>query len=599
MDSDYHLFESKESEKIDENKKKKKDHSSGYYKFVNQFRHHLKKIENDFSGEEISQLPNHFDLINKYENEFEEQRENCLNCYNALKEQISYIEKVVPNFDVNIFNTFFQNFEEYYSFFQKSQEILRTFSEFNDETQNLFYICKRKNFCVDALKEFVDKISLDYADKVEQYEILNEKFKNLNESYDQLYKIYQESKSEDLKQYENIDNKELMIKQLNDKIKELNIENDRIKKKYNELSKEFELFNMALKAKYVLKSEYEKAVNELKFKMKKYETDNINYKESIHNLKIENEKLIQEKEYLEEQINNHLNNIHTSYDENKQYNLSSLIEENEKEEKDEKEKENENENENNGNENGKEIDNSEEIEDYQGGNDLGDLLMDCEENESDEGHPIENGQVKEDINLTVEQKKDENKDDNNNNKIKKIITKDSIITIEDKKNDLVNNTKKKDNFNKFISLDIGADLKSSLRQAKSKNIRGRKFRHSGSVKIRFEKKPSNNINSAYDIMFKGKQFQFPSRVATKQNFDYFKQFFFLLFQSMKMNSDKIGPFLGYDPEKLYAQCRSEHTPFHKYQKWLEKEVLRKEIIESEKKYEDFATITGIFCTSLI
>ena len=68
---------------------------------------------------------------------------------------------------------------------------------------------------------------------------------------------------------------------------------------------------------------------------------------------------------------------------------------------------------------------------------------------------------------------------------------------------------------------------------------------------------------------------------------------------MKMNSDKIVPFLGYDPETLYAQCRSEHVPFHKYQKWLEKEVLRRELIENEKKYEDFATITGIFCSSLI
>ena len=137
----------------------------------------------------------------------------------------------------------------------------------------------------------------------------------------------------------------------------------------------------------------------------------------------------------------------------------------------------------------------------------------------------------------------------------------------------------------------------------SKNIlnRGtkRKYRHAGSVKIKFDIKPSNNINSAYDIMFKGNQFQFPSRIATKQKFDYFKQFFFLLFQSMKMNSDKIVPFLGYDPETLYAQCRSEHVPFHKYQKWLEKEVLRKELIENEKKYEDFATITGIFCSYLI
>ena len=168
MDSDYKLFDPKDQEKEDEKKKKKKEHSSGYYKFVNQFRNHLWKIENDFAGKEISLLPNHFNFINKFENEFEEQRESCLNCYAALKEQISIIEKVVPNFDPTIFNTFFQNFEEYYSFFTKSQEILRTFSEFNDETQNLFYILKRKNFYVDALKEFVEKISVEYAEKIEQ-----------------------------------------------------------------------------------------------------------------------------------------------------------------------------------------------------------------------------------------------------------------------------------------------------------------------------------------------------------------------------------------------------------------------------------------------
>ena len=217
MDSDYKLFDPKEEIESEKNKKKK-DHSSGYYKFVNQFKHHLKKIENDFSGEEISQLPNHFNLINQYELEFEEQRQNCLNCYNALKEQISLIEKMVPNFDVNIFNTFFQSFEEYYSFFTKAKDILNIFSQFNDDTQNLYYICKRANFYVEALKEFVDKISVEYADKIEQYETLKEKFKNLNESYDKLYKIYQDTKGNDLKRFENIENKELMIKKLNDKI---------------------------------------------------------------------------------------------------------------------------------------------------------------------------------------------------------------------------------------------------------------------------------------------------------------------------------------------------------------------------------------------
>lgn len=563
MDSDYKLFDPKDQEKEDEKKKKKKDHSSGYYKFVNQFRNHLKKIENDFAGEEISPLPNHFNFINKFENEFEEQRESCLNCYAALKEQISIIEKVVPNFDPTIFNTFFQNFEEYYSFFTKSQEILRTFSEFNDETQNLFYILKRKNFCVDALKEFVEKISVDYAEKVEQYELLNEKFKNLMESYDKLYKIYQESKSSDLKQYENIDNKELMIKQLNDKIYDLNIENDRIKKKYNECSNELQISNLAIKAKYVLKSESEKIINDLKYKMEQYQSDNILFLQNIKNLKNENEKLIQEKESLEDHINNHLNNMQ-SYNTNNNdnnINMEDLIEDN---------------------------DENSKIEDFQGGNDLGDLIGDCEEMETEEEAVKENGQVKERENEPTI--KEENIISNESKELTKNNNEVEVINI--------NNTV--ENMKKSVSYDIRNDLKKSLKNSKSKNIRGikKQFKHLGSVKLRSNKN-SNNINSAYNVMFQGRQFQFPTTIVSKQNFDYFKQFFFLLFQSMKMNSDKIGPFLGIEPEALYDQCRSEHIPFHKYQIWLEKQLMKKEQFENEKKYEDFETIAGIFCSSLI
>ena len=590
MDSDYKLFDPKEHEKEEEKKKKKKEHSSGYYKFVNQFKYHLKKIENDYTGEEITQLPNHFNLINKYENEFEEQRENCLNCYNALKEQISLIEKVVPNFDINIFNTFFQNFEEYYSFFQKSQEILRTFSEFNDDTQNMFYILKRKNFCVEALKDFVDKISEEYAEKVEQYEILSEKFKNLMESYDKLYKIYQETKSSDLKQYENIDNKELMIKKLNDKIYDLTIENDRIKKKYFECSHDLELLNLAVKVKYVLKTESEKIINELKFRMNKMETDNINFKQEIKNLKIENEKLAQENEYLEEQINNQLNNIRDSKsNKDSTHTLENLIEE------ENVEKENEE----------KEIEQSEETDnDLNTGNDLDDLLRDCEENETEEEQPIENGKTKENINEPNKNEPNLVSKDTLSNILEVKNNNDNINIIVNENNNKGNNGNSAEKYQKAVSFDIRNDLKNSLAKQKSKNIRLRgakknNLRQSGSVKIRLNQKPSNNINSAYNVMFQGKQFQFPSRVAGKKNFDYFKQFFFLLFQSMKMNSDKIGPFLGYDPETLYAQCRNEHIPFHKYQNWLEKKLIRREQIENEKKYEDFATITGIFCSSLI
>ena len=624
MDSDYKLFdpEDKNIDSENEKKKKKKDHAAGYYKFINQFKNHIKKIENEYSGEDISQLTNYFNYINQYENEFEEQREDCLNCYSILKDQISLIEKIVPNFDITIFNTFFQTFEEYYSFFTKSQEVLKKFSEYNDETQNLFYICKRKNFCIEALKEFVDKISEEYADKIEQYEILNEKLKNLTESYDKLYSTYQETKSSDLKKYENIDNKELMIKKMDEKIKNLNIENDRIKKKFFDCSRDLEGLTMAIKVNYVLKSESEKHINELQFKMKKFETDNKVYKESIKNLKTENEKLIQEKEYLEEQINNQLNKINLSSGDNKNFSLSNLMEENEekeeKEEGEEKEEKEKNDKEEKENE-------SEELDDFKGGNDLAELLMDCEENETEEDKKsIENGQVKEDMKISPSnndnnenheiinvKNNNENKDnnDNNDNKDNKDNkdndnddnddnnennnTIDEIININEER---ANN----DNIKKTVSFDCKNNiLKSNLKKNKSVRLRAgnKKFRHGGSVKIRFNRKPTSNINSAYNIMFQGNQF--PSRVPNKANFDYFKQFFFLLFQSMKMNSDKFEAFLGFNPETLYHQCRDEHIPFHKYQNWLEKQITKKEEIENEKKYEDFETITGVFCSSFI
>ena len=102
---------------------------------------------------------------------------------------------------------------------------------------------------------------------------------------------------------------------------------------------------------------------------------------------------------------------------------------------------------------------------------------------------------------------------------------------------------------KTVSFNLKNDLKKPLlKKSNSKNIRLRAtkkgiFKHSGSVRIR-EKVSTGNINSAYNVMFQGKQFQLTSSIAAKKNFDYFKQFFFLLFQSMKMNSEKIGPFFG-------------------------------------------------------
>ena len=544
MDSDYHLLGTKDLDK-EEKKENKKEHETAYYRFVNRFKNHLKKIENNFSGDDINPLKNHFNFINKCENELEEQRENCLNCYKALKEQITLIEKYIPNFDINIFNTFFQSFEEYYSFFQKTKEILETFSKYNDDTQNLYYICKRKNFCIEALKEFVDKISEEYADKIEQYDLLNKKFQELTESYDKLYKIYSESKNSEINKGGNIQNKDLIISKLNLKIQDLSIENDRINKKYLECSRELERLNMHLKFNFVSKAESENKINEYKYKLKHFENESIKIKEEIKSLRKENEKLIEQKEYFEGQINNELNNINNNEN---ILNNNDLIEEKGNEE--------------------------EEIERCKN---LENLIMNCEENETEEA-PEENKEEKIEINNI--DKKTENQ-----------------IIINKKDNNILEN--------KISGSSINNNKSSSL---KAKSIRIKTNEHN-SKEINLKKsvnfnelktKKSDDINSAYNIMFKGRHFQYPTRIASKDYRDYFKQFFFLLFQSMKMNSDNnIEIFLGKNPEILYKQCKKEHIPFHKYQKWIEKKLLRIDLNNNYKKYEDFSTITGILCSSFI
>ena len=562
MDLDYQLLDSYKFDREEKkDKEEKKDHSSAYYRFINQFKNHLKKIENQFSGDDLSPLTNHFNFINKCENDFEEQRENCLNCYNSLKEQISLIEQYIPNFDINIFNTFFQTFEEYYTFFTKSKEILKTFSKFNDDTQNLYYICQRKNFCIDALKEYVDKISEEYADKIEQYDILNKKFKELTESYEKLYKIYHDSKNPKLDNYENIGNEKLMISKLNQKIQDLNIENDRINKKYLECSRQLERLNLNIKVNYVLKSEIENKNNEYKYKLAHFEKENIRIKQEILNIKRENEKLIEQKEYIEHQINSELNNIEeNNMTDNSYNNLEAMIN------------------------NDKLIEEyRNEEEELESGKDLQNLLMNCEEVESEE--------QKDNEKMETGDKNNNNNNYTNNNNLEKKQTPFSI-NINNKNEAKTNILEKKfsDNINNKYKKKLTSSLHFATKQPnllKPINLN------------KFKSKKSDNINSAYNLMFKGRQFQYPTRVANKDNHDYFKQFFFLLLQSMKMNSDKIGLFLGLNAEDLYDECRKEHVPFHKYQKWIEKKLLKNERKEKSNKYEDFKTITGIFCSSLI
>lgn len=541
MDSNYISFESYEKEK---NKEKK---NSKYQQFIGRLQKYLKSYIND--EDEIKQLPNHFKCIAEYEKEFEDQRQNCVNCYNALKEQISTIEEMIPDVDINIFNTFFQTFEEYYTFFKKSKEILEIFSKFNEQVQDFYYFYKKNSSFYEGSKEFLENIYSEYIEIIKNYENLNKKYKNINESYNKLYQTFQEKQLDD-NIYGN-ENKDLIIKNLNKKIDELKVENDRIKKLSMELSDDLQIFQN----KCIYKNEHEKIVKELYYKLNSFEKSNNSYKKDIENLKTENEKLIKENEYLEAQINSNLNNFNNNH-------LESLNEDHE-----EKDKKN---------------------DDDDDQDNLENLLKDCEENETEELNSDDNSIIikkssnensaqkekKENIiNINKEENNKENKEENKEEK-----------NVETKKDNL-----KKTvffNANNNFSKKNSALIKSKKLNLKYNTLKASQFRNN---------KDGGGINSAYNLMFKGKQFQFPTRVANKQNVDYFKQFFFLLFQSMKMNNNKIDDFLKYEPESLYNKCRSQHVPFHKFQTWIENEILN----GTKKENEDFEIMTGIICSSLI
>ena len=530
MDLDYTLFDPK---KLKKEKKENIEHSSDYFNFINKFKEHSNNIINKFNGDDIAPLTNYYNFIKQCENEFEEQIKNCQNCYKDLKEQISLIEQYNPDFDINILSTYFQTFEEYYAFFSKTKEILKIFSKYNDDTQNLDYICTKKNDLIESLEEYIDRISVEYADKIEQYEILNKKFKELIESYDKLNKIYNENKNPELERFEKIENKTLMISKLNQKVHDLTLQNDRINKKYLECSRDLERINMHLKFNYVLKSESENQINEYKYKMNIFENQSIKMKQELINIKKENEKLIEQKEYFENKINSELNNINfnNNNDEN------NLIELNQNEE-DESDK----------------------------SKDLENLLMNCEEYESEEQIDEQKEQKEKENDNNVSEENQKSISININNKTE---SKDNIVDEKEKENINEDNIVKKQKSVRFLNL-------------------------------KYKTKKTKDTSPSYNFTPKGNNFKYKTRVTSiKNNVNYFKQFFFLLFQSMKLNSDNIGIFLGCNPDNLYNECRKEHIPFYKYQNWIEKKLFKKEKVETPKNFEDFKTITGIFCSSLI
>ena len=524
MESNYTLIQSNNSD----SDKKDKIHSSAYYKFIEQIKNHIRKIENDYCGEEIKNLENQYDLIREYEQEFENQRENCLNNYSTLKDEITEIENTYPNIDIGLFSGFFENFEEYYLFFTKASELLSKFNQFNDEAQSLYFIIKRQSTCIEALKDMNLKISDEYAEKIEKYEAMEEEYKELLATFDNIKNNVSVDKNSTGKNNYvlNINENGGLVEELNNKIKNLSNEYEKLKKTNTENEKQILHLKDFMKSNCILRSKNVQSINELEFKIKKYEIDNTNLQTMVNELREENEKLIKDKEYLEEQINLQLDamKIKGNDEVNENNNLACLLEEDD------------------------DIKNNDNVYNTNVNN-LGDLL--CEEEE------------KEDT-ISNEENKKESETEKTNEK--------NIIDNNNKNNNNVTNLR-------------------SLRKVIKSNIKesANKYKHLSSTVCTFRKRMSQSgIKNAYKLMFQKNE--------KVNKVDYFMQFFFLLFQSMKMNSNNVSQFLNYDPEVLYNECKKEHVPYHKFHEWI---ISKLDLDEKKKIKENFSTITGIICTSLM
>ena len=542
MDSDYKLFQSSNNN----NNINTDIHSYAYYKFIDNTKNQIQKIEDEYYVEESSHQNNLYDLIKEYEQEFENQRENCLNNYSTLRDEISEIENNYPEIDIGVFSGFFQNFEEFYLFFSRAKEILGKFMEVNDDIQNLYYILEKKSFCIAALKDMNMKMSEEFAQKLEKYEKIEQDYKELLISFNNIKNITKNTiQTDDIICADS----EKLIEQLNEKIDDLTKENTRLKISFSENEKKLENLKIFMKSSCVLRSKSQQSIDELQFKIMRYENDNMNLQKMLNDLRIENEKLILEKENLESQINSYLNKMNFN-DENKRMDSDTLIAKN----------------------------SNENLENNYKTNDVNlEYLLDEEEDDKNENNNKEDSSSKLNTNDNIGNNNVNVNEDNRVGSNNNIDNGNGINTVNIDNNNNANKQKRvslrilRKNIKKGVKDVVKDDLNLSFNNLKHKKI------------------AKSGINKAYKLMF--------LKNRTKKNIDYLKQFFFLLFQSMKMNSNEISKFLNFDPEVLYTECKNQHVPYYKFQEWLNEKFPNDENKVTIK--ENFSTITGIFCTHLI
>ena len=499
-------------------------------------------MSEDFSFQES--IENYVQYISDYENQFENQRQNCSNCYSDIKNLITEIEKEYPKIDINIFSDFFQIIEEFFQFFSSSKEILNKFSSLNDYTQELN---TKYNRIVDVVNDYKEMYeNLNEENKIKENNIINlkEEISKLNKNYIELYHKYDLNNSEKLRTNIIEENTQ---KNLMEKIKKLTDEKLELENKIN-------IYESIMKNKYVLKTDYEKLLLNSKKEKKKNEEIIESLQIENENLKTENKKLLTLKYELEEQLNKKIEEIDKII--NQANNEISNLEDNK-------------------NDNIKEVTTLENL-----------LAMD-EEEQNQLNTPINILNIN---NQNIKLNNNNNLDTINTNRksLSYISPRDNTMIINSHRSNIESNLTTNlriSNYNNLLSERTSfLEIKDNNQNEDNVYDTYRDSQRSNVSQKKILTPNYSKIKNAYKMIKKNP--------AKKYNDDYYKQFFFLLFQTMKLNSESIEAFLVVDPENLYNQCKKEHIPFHKYEKWLNEHIesnIDNNVLRNNQDYVNLVT----------
>ena len=494
-------------------------------------------MSEDLSFQEIE---NYVQYISDYENQFENQRQNCTNCYSDIKSLITELEMEYPKIDINIFSDFFQIIEEFFQFFSSSKDVLNKFSYLNDYTQELNTKYNRAVDLVNGYKEMYENLNEEMKIKENNIINLKDEITKLNKNYIELYQKYDISNNEKLRTNIIEENTQ---KNLIEKIKKLTDEKLELENKIN-------IYESLMKSKYVLKTEYEKLFVNSKKEKKKNEELIESLTIENENLKAENNKLTTLKYELEGQLNKKIEEIDKIIN---QTNNNEMTEDNK----------------------------NDTIKDV---TTLENLLALDEEEQNQNNIPVNI------LNINNQKLNNNNLDNINTNITEK---RKSLSFLSPRENNTMlshrSNIESNTNLNFRVSGNLLSerasffDIKENNPIDENVNIYDT-YRDSQRSTFTLNRPKISGIKNAYKMIKKNP--------AKKYNEDYYKQFFFLLFQAMKLNSESIEAFLVVDPENLYYQCKKEHIPFHKYEKWLNEHIesnIDNNVLRNNQDYVNLVT----------